>query len=50
VAMVIDMMAGEIVCGCATPVLRADRLAAQLSKRSVGGSQEDADPELALPH
>jgi hypothetical protein len=50
VATVIDLMAGEMICGYATPVLRADRLAAQLSKRIIGGSQDDADPELASPH
>jgi hypothetical protein len=48
--MVIDLMAGEMVCGCATPILRAYRLAAQLSKRGIGGSQDDADPELASLH
>jgi hypothetical protein len=50
VAMLIDLMAGEMVCGCATLVLRADRLAAQLVKRIIGGSQDDAQPELASPH
>jgi hypothetical protein len=50
VALLIELMAGEMVCVCAMPVLRADRLAAQLSKRSIGSSQDDADPELASPH
>ena len=47
--MLIDLMAGEKVCGRATLVLRTDGLNAQLWQRSAGGSQDNADPSL-LPH
>jgi len=43
--MLIDLMAGEKVCGCATLVLRIDGLTAQLWKRGAGGSQGEADPK-----
>lgn len=41
--MLIDLMAGEKVCGCAMLVLRIDGLTAQLWERGAGGSQDNAD-------
>jgi hypothetical protein len=44
--MLIDLMADEMVCGCATLILRNDELSARSRKRGNGGSQDDAGPEL----
>jgi hypothetical protein len=44
--MLVDLMAGEMVCGCATLILRTDGRSAQCRKRGNGGSQDDAGPEL----